>query len=106
VLAVLGALLLLADFIVTAALSGWDAMIYLGVSREHVKIATLVLIVGIGFINYFGPKHSGTFAVSLALPMVAVVVLIICLSLPYLTFSHLQHTNNYLPRRIGSRSSR
>src|SRR6266852_5398195 len=41
VLAVLGALLLLADFIVTAALSGWDAMIYLGVPREHVKIATL-----------------------------------------------------------------
>src|SRR5580692_10991705 len=43
VLAVLGSLLLLADFIVTAALSGWDAMIYLGVSREHVKIATLAL---------------------------------------------------------------
>src|SRR5712672_4784817 len=28
-LAVLGSLLLMADFIVTAALSGWDAMIYL-----------------------------------------------------------------------------
>jgi len=41
VLAVLGALLLLADFIVTAALSGWDAMSYLGVRHEHVKIATL-----------------------------------------------------------------
>jgi amino acid transporter/nucleotide-binding universal stress UspA family protein len=95
VLAVLGALLLLADFIVTAALSGWDAMIYLGVPHEHVKIATLGIILAVGFINYFGPKHSGTLAVSLALPMVAVVVLIICLSLPYLTFAHLQHTNNY-----------
>ena len=68
VLAVLGALLLLADFIVTAALSGWDAMIYLGVSKEHVKLATLALILVVGFINYFGPKHSGSIAVSLAAP--------------------------------------
>ncbi|MDB6112969.1 MAG: Universal stress protein family protein [Pedosphaera sp.] len=91
VLAVLGSLLLLADFIVTAALSGWDAMIYLGVPREYVKIATLGVIVLIGFINYFGPKHSGSLAVSLALPMVAVVVVIIVLSLPHLTFTHLDH---------------
>lgn len=94
VLAVLGSLLLLADFIVTAALSGWDAMIYLGVPRAYVKEATLALIILIGFINYFGPKHSGSLAVSLALPMVAVVVLIICLSLPYLTFDNLQHSSN------------
>src|SRR6266849_2173325 len=40
VLAVLGALLLLADFIVTAAMSCWDAMMYLGVPHEHFKIAT------------------------------------------------------------------
>src|SRR5579862_4121877 len=94
-LAVLGALLLLADFIVTAALSGWDGMIYLGVSKEHVKIATLVLIVAVGFLNYFGPKHSGSVAVSFAVPMVFVVILIIGLSLPHLTFSHLQHSDGY-----------
>ncbi len=98
VLAVLGALLLLADFIVTAALSGWDAMIYLGVSREHVKIATLLLIVLVGFINFFGPKHSGSIAVSLALPMVVVVILIICLSVPHLTFSQMQHSTNFFTR--------
>ncbi len=94
VLAVLGSLLLLADFIVTAALSGWDAMIYLGVPRPYVKEATLALIVVIGFINYFGPKHSGSLAVSLAVPMVALVVVIICLSAPYLTFEHLDHDKN------------
>jgi amino acid transporter/nucleotide-binding universal stress UspA family protein len=93
VLAVLGSLLLLADFIVTAALSGWDAMIYLGVPREHVQIATLGLLVAVGFLNYFGPKHSGSLAVSLALPMVVVVVVIILLSLPYLTFEHLNHSS-------------
>src|SRR5882724_8480031 len=93
VLAVLGSLLLLADFIVTAALSGWDAMIYLGVPQDYVKVATLGVILLIGFVNYFGPKHSGSVAVSLAVPMVVVVVVIIGMSLPYLTFSRLEHTN-------------
>ena len=49
VLAVLGALLLLADFIVTAAMSCWDAMSYFGFSREHVRVAT------IGFILLLNP---------------------------------------------------
>src|ERR1700684_364691 len=98
VLAVLGSLLLLAGFIVTAALSGWDAMIYLGVPREYVKLATLGVIMLIGFINYFGPKHSGSLAVSLAIPMVIVVVLIIGLSAPYLTFQHLERTNGLLTK--------
>src|ERR1700744_2360935 len=69
VLAVLGSLLLLADFIVTAALSGWGAMIYLGVPVPYVRLATLAVLVLIGVLNYFGPKHSGTLAVSLAVPM-------------------------------------
>ncbi len=98
VLAVLGSLLLLADFIVTAALSGWDAMIYLGVPRDYVRWATLGLIVLIGFLNYFGPKHSGSLAVSLAIPMVCVVVLIVCLSLPHLSFTPLQHTGHFLTK--------
>jgi amino acid transporter/nucleotide-binding universal stress UspA family protein len=90
VLAVLGALLLLADFIVTAALSGWDAMSYLGFAREHVKIATVGFLVLIGFLNYFGPKHSGSVAVALAAPTVIAVILVILLSLPHLTFAHLE----------------
>src|ERR1700684_4381483 len=57
VLAVLGAVRVLANFIVPAAVSGWDAMRYLGLSREHVKLATLAMILLVGVINYFGPKH-------------------------------------------------
>src|SRR6185312_16070153 len=98
VLAVLGSLLLLADFIVTAALSGWDAMIYFGVPKAYVKEATLALILLIGFINYFGPKHSGSLAVSLAVPMVLVVVVIILLSLPYLTFDNLQTSGHLVSK--------
>lgn len=98
VLAVLGSLLLLADFIVTAALSGWDAMIYLGVPKAYVREATLALILAIGFLNYFGPKHSGSFAVSLMIPMVLVVIVIIALSLPYLTFEHMEERHGLLTK--------
>lgn len=98
VLAVLGSLLLLADFIVTAALSGWDAMVYLGVPRPYVREATLAMILLIGFINYFGPKHSGSLAVSLMIPMVLVVILIICLSAPYLTTEHMVKTERFFTK--------
>ncbi len=90
VLAVLGSLLLLADFIVTAAMSCWDAMSYFGVPREYLKLATIGAILLIGCLNYFGPKHSGSFAVTLAVPMVAVVVAIIALSAPHLSFAYLE----------------
>jgi amino acid transporter/nucleotide-binding universal stress UspA family protein len=89
VLAVLGSLLLLADFLVTAAMSCWDAMSYFGVSPAHLKLLTMGFIVLVGFINYFGPKHSGSLAVIFALPMVIVVVGIIALSVPHLTLGHL-----------------
>jgi amino acid transporter/nucleotide-binding universal stress UspA family protein len=90
VLAVLGSLLLLADFIVTAAMSCWDAMSYFGVPREYLKFATIGAILLVGYINYFGPKHSGSFAVTLAVPMVVVVLAIIVLSAPHLSFANLQ----------------
>ena len=95
VLAVLGALLLLADFLVTAAMSCWDAMSYFGVPKEYLKLATILLILLIGVLNYFGPKHSGSFAVALAIPTVVVVAAIIGLSAPHLTFAHLEapHTS-------------
>ena len=89
VLAVLGSLLLLADFIVTAAMSCWDAMLYFGVPKEYLRLATIGCILIVGYVNFFGPKHSGTFAVALALPMVAVVVAIIALSAPHLTLANL-----------------
>src|SRR5437868_4622614 len=86
VLAVLGSLLLLADFIVTAAMSCWDAMSYFHIPREYLKLATIGFLVLVGAINYFGPKHSGSFAVTLAVPTVVVVVAIILLSAPHLSF--------------------
>lgn len=95
VLAVIGALLLIANFTVTAAMSCWAGMLYFGVPREYVQTATICVILFIGIMNYFGPKHTGSVAVSLALPMMIVVFFIIFLSLPYLT------TKNLLPMKPG-----
>jgi amino acid transporter/nucleotide-binding universal stress UspA family protein len=86
VLAVLGSLLLLADFIVTASMSCWDAMSYFGIPHDYLKLATIGFIVLIGVVNFFGPKHSGSFAVTLAIPTVVVVLAIILISAPHLTF--------------------
>ena len=89
-LAVMGALLLVANFTVTAAMSGWAGMGYLRVPEGAIGWASAGMILGIGVINYFGPKHSGSVAVSLAVPMVVVVLIIIGLSLPHLSTVNLE----------------
>lgn len=80
-LAVVGALLLVADMTVTAAMSCWNGMSYFRVPELYIKFATIAAILLVGGINYFGPKHSGSFALFLAVPMVLVVVLIMVLPL-------------------------
>ena len=93
VLAVLGSLLLVANFTVTASMSGWAAMNYFGITKEHLgllKMAAVGCILLIGAINFFGPKHSGSIALFMALPMVLVVVVIIAMSVPHLTLTNLQ----------------
>ena len=101
-LAVVGSLLLVADLTVTASLSAWSAMAYLlhpffgpAVPPEalsyYIEISSIGVILLIGAINIFGPKHSGSMAVSLAIPMVVVVLLLIGLSAPHLTTAYLAH---------------
>jgi hypothetical protein len=94
-LASAGALLLVANFIVTAALSGWAAVIYLGISTEHARLATAGLILVVGVINYFGPRHSGSVSLWLAVPAVLVVILIVLFSSPHLRMAELEpaHSN-------------
>ncbi len=99
-LAVFGALLLLADLTVTAALSGWAALSYItsgaehvawiGFLREHISISTVALLALLGLLNYFGPKHSGSLAVALSVPTALVVIVLIGISLPHLTTRFLQ----------------
>src|SRR5439155_20835858 len=68
-LAVVGALLLVANLTVTAALSGWAALSYITSGaehigwikflRDHIALTTTAMLLLLGAINYFGPKHSG-----------------------------------------------
>ncbi len=91
-LAVLGALLLVADLTVTAALSGWSALSYFNVPflKEHIVFSTIGVLVFMGWVNWYGPKHSGGVAVILSVPTVLVVLVLILVSLPHLTFAHLE----------------
>ncbi|HJX98060.1 MAG TPA: universal stress protein [Chthoniobacterales bacterium] len=99
-LAVIGALLLLADLTVTAALSGWSALSYITSGaehiawikflRDHIALATIAMLLIMGLINFFGPKHSGSFAVALAIPTLIIVIVLIAFSAPHLTTKFLQ----------------
>src|SRR3954465_7535310 len=89
-LASTGALLLVANFIVTAALSGWAAVSYLGVPSRYAPIATMGLILIIGAVNFFGPKHSGSVSIWLAIPAVIVVLLIVVFGAPHLNVLYLE----------------
>jgi amino acid transporter/nucleotide-binding universal stress UspA family protein len=94
-LASVGALLLIANFIVTAALSGWAGVTYLGVPNEYAPFAAMAVILVLGAINHFGPKHSGSVSIWLAVPAVVVVVATIAFSARHLTLTHLEppHTD-------------
>src|SRR5216683_1585474 len=99
-LAVVGALLLIADLTVTAALSGWSGLTYiiagaedifwLKFLKDHIGFTTIGVLLFLGFINWFGPKHSGSLAVALAAPTVIVVVALIAVSAPHLTTHFLE----------------
>lgn len=82
VISIVGAFLLIADYIVTASISALSAFQYLGVPRPELFAAGAILL--IGALNYLGPKHTGGLALWVSIPTVAVVVLIALFALPYL----------------------
>lgn len=83
-LAVIGGLLLLADFIVTASLSCLDAFHYLGFNDAEAKKWAITAIFVMGAVNFMGPKHSGSIAIWLAVPTLIVLVALIVAGLPHL----------------------
>ncbi len=89
-LAVVGGLLLCADYVVTASLSCLDAFHYLGFNETRIlglpldAILTALTILAIGGLNYFGPSKTGTIAMVVALATVALTLVIGIYSLPHL----------------------
>ena len=83
IISIVGAFLLIADYIVTAAISALSAFQYLGVSHPELFAGASVLL--IGGLNYFGPRHTGGLAFLVSVPTAAVVVLLGAFTLPHLS---------------------
>jgi amino acid transporter/nucleotide-binding universal stress UspA family protein len=86
ILSIVGAFLLIADYLVTAAISAMSAFQYLGqyLGIAHPEWWAAGAIVFIGALNYFGPRHTGGLAFLIAVPTVVVVVLLGVFALPHL----------------------
>lgn len=79
-LAVVGALLLAADYIVTMALSILDACHYFGL--DNPVLWAIVIICAIAALNWFGPKHSGGLALLITAITVVTLIIIVIASAP------------------------
>lgn len=69
ILAAVGALLLVADYIVTAAMSAYEGFRYIlpsGVSAHYAWFLALVSIACLGILNVFGPRRAGLWALVIA----------------------------------------
>src|SRR2546430_2736319 len=90
VISIVGAFLLIADYLVTAAISALSAFQYLGVPHPEKFAAASILIVGL--LNLLGPKQTGGLAFLVSVPTAIVVVVLGLFSLPHLgtAFGHLQ----------------
>lgn len=83
ILAVIGALLLFADYTVTASLSVTDGFRYFGLPESQSLFSlyspgmwAIIAIALIGLFNLMGPKHTGGFALAAAVGMVVITLLV------------------------------
>lgn len=90
VISIVGAFLLIADYLVTAAISALSAFQYLGVPHPEKFAAAAILVIGL--LNLLGPKHTGGLAFLISVPTAIVVVVLGLFSLPHLpaAIGHLQ----------------
>src|SRR6266446_2663774 len=90
VISIVGAFLLIADYLVTAAISALSAFQYLGVPHPEKFAAMAILIIGL--LNLLGPKHTGGLAFLISVPTAIVVVVLGLFSLPHMgeAIGHLQ----------------
>jgi amino acid transporter/nucleotide-binding universal stress UspA family protein len=82
VVSIVGAFLLIADYLVTAAISALSAFQYLGVPHPEKFAAMSILIIGL--LNLLGPRHTGGLAFLVSIPTVIVVIALGAFSVPHL----------------------
>jgi amino acid transporter/nucleotide-binding universal stress UspA family protein len=84
-LSVVGATLLLCDYIVTAALSAVEGYHYFGVhGHGAVVISCVATIMVIGVVNWLGARNAGRFALVIAVAAIVMSAVVGILSLPLL----------------------
>jgi amino acid transporter/nucleotide-binding universal stress UspA family protein len=90
VISIVGAFLLIADYLVTAAISALSAFQYLGVPHPEKFAAVSILIIGL--LNLLGPRHTGGLAFLISIPTAIVVITLGLFSMPHIhdAFGHLQ----------------
>lgn len=79
-LAVVGALLLSADYVVTASLSVLEACHYFDVAQP--ELWAIVFIIAIGAVNWFGPRHGGTVAITISLATIISLGVLVAAAFP------------------------
>jgi amino acid transporter/nucleotide-binding universal stress UspA family protein len=90
VLSIVGAFLLVADYLVTAAISALSAFQYLGVPHPEKFAAAAILVIGL--LNLLGPRHTGGLAFLVSIPTAIVVITLGIFSIPHIheAVGHLQ----------------
>lgn len=83
VLAVTGATLLLCDYIVTASLSTVEAFHYFGVPEGWAMPLSIVAIVILGVVNWYGSENAGRFALGIAVTAMAASLIIGLMCIPF-----------------------
>ena len=82
-LSVIGATLLLCDYIVTAALSMVEALHYFDMPHEFVVPVSIAAIVVIGMVNWLGARSAGRFALVIAIVAIVASLLIAVACVPF-----------------------
>ena len=90
VISIVGAFLLVADYLVTAAISALSAFQYLGVPHPERFAAGAILVVVL--LNLLGPRHTGGLAFLISVPTAIVVITLGLFSIPHIheAVGHLQ----------------
>src|SRR5438094_6877397 len=98
VISIVGAFLLIADYLVTAAISALSAFQYLGLPHPERFAALAILIIGL--LNLLGPKQTGGLAFLISVPTAIVVVVLGLFSLPHLgqALAHLEPLHGTLAK--------
>lgn len=87
-LGAIGAIMLFANYVVTAAISTYEAIVYIGAPFDMPRFL-IPLLVAVAFaliygLNYVGARRAGTFALIIALASIGITALLALLTLDHL----------------------